>query len=321
MPREPWHQVARRLRSAVEAERAIDVNYELGDALPPPPAIVAAMEQTGYSINVLRRFLAVLEWAEQVSRWDDFPMEGLERAPFSSLEVVRRIWAVDLEKGRECLRAVLAGRITSIRLREFLRELAIGSAAAGPMDRRMSIAAYKERRLRCAKEILCNGLVELSESYECRFLDRDPPIPYVRANAMAALFQSPHYPEWVDGFDIRELSSKPSPDEIDDVLCRAEVSATWFRRYFILVIEPSQECKFDLSQAIRSRHICGVGLTAINLESHNGIAQLVPWSPFELDMERRRHYHGGTLPPTRRQLSLRQAFFFESVGALPARRR
>jgi hypothetical protein len=285
--REPWHAVARGLRSELVAERG-NASGGFWDRRS-PPAIAAAARRTGYSINLLTRFLAVLDWAERIAETGEVSVEDIEAASFASIEVVRRIWQLDADLGRELLRQAIAGQIGSRRLRKILNTLST-SEAHRPRQRRASGAADRRLRILMAHEILRAGVKELSGSPSLRWVEADQSIwrtaPYAHFDGMAVKVGPNDKVEWVDGFDLREFGGRSINDEMIDALGRAAISATYFRRFFLVIIEPGADRLDWLTKAARDLKLRQFGIAAIEFEPKQRV--VVALRPAESAMPDRR---------------------------------
>ena len=280
--------MARRLRDELAAERR---GAESGpNARARPPAMAEVARRTGYSINSLSRFLAVFEWAESISGRARIRLKDIEEASFGSVEVVRRIWTLDPALGRDLLRQVVAGKIGAQRLRDALRSLAASKEHVA-RRRRQAGAADRYVRLLRAHEVLRAGVEELSGSAGLRWLEAAPPhplsvAPYASFDGMAVKLGAGREIEWVDGFDLREIGASRANDAMIDALCRATVSATYFRRFFLVLIEPSAERLDWLTNAARDLEIRQVGIAAVEFEPRERLVLVAP--PAELAKPDRR---------------------------------
>jgi hypothetical protein len=250
--RESWFGVARNVR----ALRRTWARLAGGDTNP----LVQAADASGYSPNLLARFVSVMEFAERLAAEGHAPIDRLQRSSFVSLEYLKRIWVADPGKGRELLDAVLDGDITVRDLKVVHRNLR--SPPDKPRERRTRDSLGTERIL---GQLLKKELRTLTGSTAARFVTVTKKLgPFVHADYLA-IRERDGKVESVVAIEVKSMATFASAGAIDDAICRTALRSTYFNRYWVIPIAARKAVLDRFASAIRLLALKNVGIAEMDM--------------------------------------------------------
>ncbi len=223
--RTPWAEIASLVRKGLAADRTEFVLAE-GSFL------LRASKVSGYSTNMLARYVAVLDFAETMATRGQVPLEAVKRVPFAIVETIRRAAAMDPSAGKVLVRASVAGRLSLMQAQE-----AYGAIAAkkGTLLPNKAVAARNRTRFEeLVMALLKKKLPEFTGVSNAHFTRRSPPFDFVRVDATA--FRLDGKPtDFIDGFEVKAFSERAPRTAVDDAVARVVLASTFYRRTWMVL--------------------------------------------------------------------------------------
>jgi hypothetical protein len=231
----PWTDVARSVRDGMQEIRLTQGAQAVGRFQK------EAAAGSGYSVGALKRFLARLEFLDKLPDGHRPPPE-IANSAFTAIEIIERICRHDVQKGRELLLRLNKGKtIVVSELRKILNNLTKSTPpmTSGPvlMAHHYSYAAAERHSRKAdAFEKLRQLLPELSGKIELFSKPIGTSPPAIRCDAIAWLDNELTQG---DGFEIAYAAHGTGIAAISDLLSRAVVASSLFRRHYLVFTEGS----------------------------------------------------------------------------------
>ena len=231
-----WVEVASMFRKGVEAGGPAPGSFQR-----------EAVAATGYSAGMLKRFAVALTFIESLPERIR-PKPNVVEASFTALELIERINRRDPGKARELLGKLGQPGMRVSTIRKELKEVREAKPVEYPPDttRRVMLfsapvprsyaASARRMREEITYERVQNLLPKLSGPIVLFHRPLGVAAAPVRSDAIAWLDEN--Y-ETADGFEFLYASSAMTETLFSDMLNRAVVAATFFRRYFLVFTDDS----------------------------------------------------------------------------------
>jgi hypothetical protein len=246
---DPWYLIALKAREAIN-QRGTGLKGE---------ALLIAARAAGYSANLLGRYIAVANFIDELAKEKIAPSRKLRNAPFASMEHLKRAWRIDSSEGRRLLTAVLSGsmsvRTLGTRVGEMERQA--GTAAGQRLADLQTRAAQAEAML---KEMMSNHLQFLCDDTRAQWVRVEGRIAGFAWADAVAFGRTANGMPYVDGFELKALPPRASATALFDMIARAALSASFFRRYWILAVAAQPNFESTVSDACERLELNNVGI-------------------------------------------------------------
>jgi hypothetical protein len=249
-----WMRVAQLLRMGFDLARRDDLRSGR--------FIDDAVQATGYSENLLYRFLSVLKFVEQeIVGAGVATLQQLSDVPFASLELVKRAWMADRAAGENLLRLTLAGGLTVRELYSRVSEC-LDASHLPRDDRRASRRFRSTTESRVLELIRSRHSEKLCGEKNFRFLTLSQPIlPFATSDATIVIERDGKI-EAVDGVAI--MVHFRSGANVKERIARWAVSSTYFRRFWIVIVD-SPRFVSNVEAAVNHLVLSNVGVVGVRL--------------------------------------------------------
>lgn len=247
--RQSWFEIAKLLRAAV-AHAGGTKSHAL---------LSAASEASGYSPNLLSRYLAALDFTNRLLSEGHADTDQLRASTFGSIECLKRIWAVDANIGSELIGPVLSRTMGVMQLRSLLSDLSEQQSPRHPQPNTNRIRYIRKGSLLDAVEhqlsVFTGGTgrfirVSLREG------------TFARAHAIF-LSEKRGLLLSIDGFHTIQLSAFASNSAVRYIATEAALSSTYFRRYWLVLGQERPSMIERLAAAVRELSLRNVGIALI----------------------------------------------------------
>jgi hypothetical protein len=250
--RVPWFEIAQTIRLGLRKE---------GETSDGRGFLARAADATGYSANLLGRYVAALEFAVGLESEGLASIEQLAKTSFAAIESLKRIWRIDPAQGRKLLKPLLNGDISVAGLRKVLGTTQSTSAV---MQNRSRARRYREeRKLAILDAIETSHIRALTGAATTKFVCLKGHLdPYLSPDAIA-IGERHGRLMWVDGIDVREFSPFASATLADDLVGRSALYAPFFRHYWLVLGPTRKGTEHRLRQALARFDLVNVGIAVV----------------------------------------------------------
>jgi hypothetical protein len=244
----PWTEVAQIVSQGMEAEPGATGSRAF---------LAKATERTGYSSNMLLRFVSVWKFlnAELVPRRPSIAEARDIR--FSGLEHIQRAWKVNQQAAEDLLNRVLDRRITVRELQQAVAKLRIGS----PRYERFVIRSFGQRVEALVIDEMRKDTRTFfgSDAAEIRAGIRLPFWLGLLPDAIVPIQQDKQIIA-VDGIDINIPSHEPPSMFTKQWISRWGWSSTFFRRFWLVLVDPWEAIEKTVPEVITKLSLDNIGI-------------------------------------------------------------
>ena len=255
------------------------------DYASPTEWLEAVAEVSGYTVNTIRRFIASLNFVESLdekTRATVFdPVLGGGTLPMASVELLKRMHDVVPAEADKLLRGFSKKKMTVREIRDYYDSIIrrsqpesfsviIGNPPYGPRGQfpapdagKLGLRrAYQDKKV--LTEIIRKEIANFSEADSVMVFSDRYEFDFVSPDAVAVA-QKDFSISFVDGFEMKKIGEKTPPGFFKRAIAEIVFSATFFRRYWVLVEGKEDDAKV-LSSALIKLDASSVGVALVNLD-------------------------------------------------------
>ena len=238
------------------------------DAGPPQPVrrLKDASDACGYSANTINRISVVREFLDAVK--DSIPeLQGTDpnTLPFTSLEVVKRLHQVDRTQGIRMLVEVTTGRITIRKLKELYKATVAENtnAASAHQVARFEARDFEEAALKAVRA----SVDQLFGVKQNLLIERLGASPFSISAVVYKQSTRDKLPP-LFGLDFAFIRDQEKTVNLDPLLLRTLVSASFFQRYWVVFAASiGEDCIRDFSLILDELERASIGVAVLPWES------------------------------------------------------